>query len=108
MLQKVKSVEQGDYLLSSYFSAVRFLLINDLSGEYDELREALFDNLLTMRTTNPAYQKLWAIFQQAIKNHQQKKNTTFFDYCLQKLKSELKTIIHSNSNFEIDIFNRYT
>lgn len=67
VLRKVKTL--NDYVsIQHYFTAVRSLVIVK-SERLMELKELLFDKLLMIKSTNPAFASLWSIYSDTLKAH---------------------------------------
>ena len=91
MLRVLKAAKPNDIvILQPYFNLVKSLLISPDAKNFNALRELLFEKLLLINTSNPAFSALWTIYSQTIKVHLNVQGTNlksdYFNYCVQRLK----------------------
>lgn len=84
-------------VLHSYFQASKGLLIVDGDENNAEMRELLFEQLLSRRVGNlseqESFNKIWDIFTQAVKDR-----PNFIEHCINRLGSAVRELIAADSN----------
>ena len=74
VLSKLQSLKGEFNVLAYYFNAVKNLL--QIPDAYEALKELLFDRLLIIKSSHPAFKEVWNIYAQTLKAHMASKKET--------------------------------